>query len=533
MKTFFLHIVFLLVSIGGYCQTVSIPDPAFLQFLKDNYSQTIDNNNQLIISQAALVTTTISCPGLGIKNLEGIQYFTHTKRIIAMENDITSIPSLLPITTLQTLHIYDNKLTSMPDFKGLVNLKTVLLYENQLTQMPRFGNNPIMEEIIVSKNKLSSIGDLSVVPSLLKLDVGENLLTQLPDLSFNTNLEELICWNNQLTVLPSLTNLIHLTRLNASENKLTQTPDLSANTEMSILALNNNFLTEGPNLSAMDALTSVKLYNNYLSFEDLLPYTSLPGFPSDFDITPMKKFKQNPIDAYLQETVYVRTGIDQSVSNVSYNFFENGSSLPIVKNDSLAVSQAFSGVRYIYAALTHPSFPDLTLETDSVIVRFNACPVSDEVTYVATKTDCSNSGTVKIFVTGYAPPTTTYQLRSLSLGGIERYTTNYITGLIDTAYALQVDFSPGCILDYSESIKMPYVDCKEVFMTPNNDGDADTYFITGTGSAMIYDKNGKEVKRVTLPYEWNGYGSNGLVQTGYYIVVINGGKDKIYISVLY
>jgi len=533
MKKIFLHIVLVFISFAGYCQTVSIPDPAFLNFLKDKFPLTINGSDKLIVSEAALVTSNISCSDLGIKNLEGIQYFIQTKRIIASNNEIVSIPSLLPITTLQTLHIFNNKLTSMPDFTGLVNLKTVLLYENQLTQMPKFGNNPIMEEIIISKNKLTKLQDLSVVPSLLKLDVGQNQLTQLPDLSSNTNLEELICWNNQLTDLPSFKKLTKLTRLNASENKLTKSPDLSANRQMSILALNNNFLTEGPDLSEMNGLTDVKLYNNYLSFQDLLPYTTILGFSLNFDVTPMKIFKMDSIGAYLGETVYASTGLDHSLSNVSYKFLENGSSLDTVENDSLELSQPSGTIRYIYAEIKHSSIPGLTLETDSIVIHFYACPLSSAVTYEATKAPCNQSGEVKIAVKGYLPSTTTYQLKSVSLGSIETYSSNYITGLMDSAYALQINFSPGCILDYSNTIKMPAMDCKEIFMTPNNDGDADTYLITGTGSGVIYDKNGKELKRVSLPYEWNGYASNGLVPPGYYIVVINGGKDRLYISVLY
>jgi len=532
MKKIFLHIVFVFISVAGYCQTAIIPDAGFLQYIRDKFPQTLNNSDELIISQAELITSTITCSGYGITNLEGIQHFTQVKRIIASNNEIVSMPSLLPITTLQTLHIFNNKLTSMPDFTGLVNLKTVLLYENQLTQMPKFGNNPIMEEIIISKNKLTKLQDLSVVPSLLKLDVGQNQLTQLPDLSFNTNLEELICWNNQLTDLPSFKKLTKLTRLNASENKLTKSPDLSANTQMSILALNNNFLTEGPDLSAMNGLTEVKLYNNYLSFEDLLPYTTIAGFDSIFDVSPMKIFKLDSIKAYLGETVYATTGIDHSMSNVSYKFLENGSSLGTVGNDSLELNPT-GPIRYIYAEIKHPSIQGLTLETDSIVVQFNACPLASAVTTTTAKADCSSNGTMKIVVHGYVPSTTTYQLRGMSQGSIETYSSNYITGLIDSSYGLQIKFSPSCILDYPNTIKMPAMDCKEVFMTPNNDGDMDTYLIPGTGSGVIYDKNGKEIKRVSLPYEWNGYGSNGLVSPGYYIVVINGGKDRLYISVLY
>jgi len=539
MKKFFLHIVFVLISLGGYSQTVAtIPDLAFLSFLKSYKPTLFNNNDELILSQAALVTGTITCPaGSGITNLEGIQHFTQIKKISAIHNNITSIPSLLPITNLETVHIYDNKLTTVPDFTGLTKLKTVLIYQNQLTQLPGFGNNPIIEEIIANNNSIKILQDLSAIPSLLKLDVGENQLTALPDLSKNVNLQELICWSNQITVLPDLTKLTKLTRLNAGKNKLTQTPDLRKNTQLTTLALDNNLLTVGPDLSAMTGgFSNVKLYNNFLSFEDLLPYTSISYFPDSFDISPMNTFKMKPIEAYSNETVYASTGIDQSVSGVSYKFLETASSLATtVSNDSVAIKESGGGVsyRYIYAELSHPSIPGLILKTDSIAVHFNACPKSSDVTYKATKTDCSNSGTVKIEVHGYVASNTTYQLRSLSQGWMEKYSSNYITGLIDTAYALQINFSPGCILDYTKNIEMPYVDCKEVFITPNNDGDMDTYFMTGTGSAVIYDKNGKEVKRVSLPYEWNGYGPNGLVPPGYYIVVVNGGKDKIYISVLY
>ena len=535
MKKVIIHIVFFLTSITGYGQqTVSIPDAAFLAFLKNNFPQTINASDQLVTSIAAQVTGNISCGNSGITNLEGIQYFSKVTKISAINNNIVSIPSLLPMTNLETVHIYNNKLATMPDFAGMQKLKTVLLYENELTQMPLFGNNPIIEEIIISKNKLTSVSPLSVVPSLLKLDVGENALTQLPDLSLNVNLEELICWSNKLTALPSLKNLTKLKRLNAGTNKLTQTPDLSANTALTIVALDNNFLKDIPNILDYN-LTTVKLYNNYFTFEDLYPYTTRANFSTAFDCTPMLRIPiADTIDAYYSQSVDIHTNIDKTLSNVTYEWFEGSASVAV--GDAAVITSANgTGVskRYLYAKIKHPSIPNLTLTTDSILVRFNPCPVSADITYTASKKDCGNAGAVNIDVHGYVPPETTYILTSTSFGSNEYYQSGNITGLIDTAYQLQIEFIPGCVVDYLPLIEMPYVDCKEVFMTPNGDGDMDTYFIPGSGNAIIYDKNGSEVKKVKLSYEWNGYGPNGLVQAGYYIIVVNGGKDRIYISVLY
>ncbi len=535
MKKLFTYIVFVLATFTGYSQTVVIPDAAFLGFLKANYPQTINASDQLVISFAAQVTGNISCGGLGIKNLEGIQYFSKVTKISAINNEIVSIPSLLPMTNLETVHIYNNKLAAMPDFAGMQKLKTVLLYENALTQMPLFGNNPIIEEIIISKNKLTSLSPLSVVPSLLKLDVGENALTQLPDLSLNVNIEELICWSNKLTSLPSLKNLTKLRRLNAGTNKLTQTPDLSTNTALTIVALDNNLLKDIPNILTYD-LTTVRLYNNYFTFEDLLPYTTRSDFSSAFDCTPMLRIPiADTIDAYYSQPVDIHSNIDHTLSNVTYEWFEGSNSIGVGPEDVVVItSGSGTGItlRYVYAKIKHTSIPNLTLTTDSILIRYNPCPVSADISYTAAKKDCGNSGAVKIEVQGYVPQQTTYVLTSTSFGTNEYYQSGNITGLIDTAYQLQIEFAPGCIVDYLPLVEMPYVDCKEVFMTPNGDGDMDSYFIPGAGNAVIYDKNGREVQKIKLPYEWNGYGTHGLVPAGYYIIVVNG-KERIYISVLY
>lgn len=529
--------MFVLFSLTGYAQTsVSIPDTAFLSFLKANFSQTINASDQLIISAAAQETGKMECLNCGLTNLEGIQYFSGLSSIDVSYNSIASVPSLVPIINLKSIHLNNNLLVSIPDFTGMLKLKSIFIYKNLLTELPRFDNNPILNEIIASKNNLTSIEGISTLTSLVKLDIGQNQLTQLPDLSANVNLEELICWSNQLTVLPSMSTFVHLTRLNVGKNKLKQMPDLSANTQLSILAFDNNLLTELPDITSFTNLTSVKLYNNYFTFEDLLPYVSKSNFLSDYIYTPMLPIGGDTIDAYYNESVQVHSHIDTAVSNVTYDWFEGATALASSGNDEVYVLQTPGiGVtnRYVYAKLTHPSLPSLILVSDSILVRFNPCPISSNITYTAEKRDCGNSGTVQVLVSGYVSNEVNYILTSESFNSSMYSGSNKFTGLIDDAYTLHIDFSSTCMLDYNQSIKMPVVDCNEAFITPNNDGDMDTYIFPGKGTVIIYDKYGKEVKRANLPFEWDGSTTNGLVQPGYYIGVMNGGKERVNISVLY
>lgn len=518
-----------------FAQTASIPDTAFLSFIKSNYPKIIDTNNNLIISNAATVSGTLSCISLGISNLEGIQYFTSLTKINATGNNLTTIPDISALTNLNSLALQKNNLTYIPDLSKLQNLIHLFIYQNQLDSLPLLRNNTSLQQIIAYQNNITILPDISNLTGLLKLDVGQNQLTALPQLNGNTAFQEIICWANQIKVLPPITNLTNLTRLNAGNNLLTVTPDISNNKQLSILDLNNNFLTQGPNLSGMTNLTSVKLYGNYFSFEDLAPYINIPGFANNFIISPMKIFKGDTIEGYYNDPIPLSTGIDHSLSNITYTWREGSDSLGSVTNDTFLISQT-SGIneRYYYATISDPSIPSLQLETDSFLVHFNTCPQSSDFSYKATRVDCDKSGTLNLSINGYVSPNTSYTLTGTQSGISNTYSKASITELTEASYNLKISLSKNCTLNLTQPITLPYIDCKETFITPNNDGENDSYYINGPGKAVIYDKNGNVVQRVSLPYEWTGSGSGvALVPIGYYMIDINDGQQMVHVSVIY
>jgi gliding motility-associated-like protein len=68
-------------------------------------------------------------------------------------------------------------------------------------------------------------------------------------------------------------------------------------------------------------------------------------------------------------------------------------------------------------------------------------------------------------------------------------------------------------------------------ITPDGDGINDTYYISDSGTAKIYDRNGVLIKQLSLPSSWDGTTANNALGTsGLYLIDINGEKQvKVYL----
>jgi len=464
-----LYIALIIAITGtiGKAQTASIPDPNFLSFLKSNFSKTINSSNQLIIAQAAKVTSNFDCSSQNISNLEGIQYFSG----------------------IQTLHAESNLLTSLPPLDSLVNLQKLIIHTNQLKSLPSLSNNTQLIQLIVYNNQLTSLPDLSALANLQKLDVGNNMLTV--------------------------------------------TPNVSANVRLQQLSLDRNYLTQGPNITGLDSLTQVQLHSNYFSFSILLPYAIYPGFSSNFTIMPQKKFPLQNKEILLNSSLDLSTNIDTSLSTINYTWYFNGKAIGSETNDSLIISPAtYSNQGYYYCMSTCSAMPGDTIKTDSMLVTIIFCPSDSNFTFNYQGINCTDNGTLKVNL--YSLPVQSYQftLRSLSTGDTITSSTGFFNNLTEPQYTLITQL--GTVCKVTIPVNIPYQECKETFITPDGDGQNDTYYFSQTGTANIYDKNGVIVRTLTIPAEWDGTSKSGQkVAQGYYAVNINNGADYVKISVIY
>jgi hypothetical protein len=125
-------------------------------------------------------------------------------------------------------------------------------------------------------------------------------------------------------------------------------------------------------------------------------------------------------------------------------------------------------------------------------------------------------------------------LTSKTTNKITSNTSGTFTDLTEQTYNLEIKTSPSCIVKYPKTIVLNKTTCNETFISPNGDGDHDSYTFESSGTVSIYNKNGILVNKFNAPYTWDGTDFSGkLVDVGLYFIYINNEKKSTHISVVY
>lgn len=149
-------------------QGVTIPDPAFRQYLLDNHPTVMDSISQKLDTTANLFSyqAPINCPGRGIKNLEGIQYFKGVMFIDCSHNELTEIPSLVRLNNLQIFNCSHNQLDSVPALSpALTNLMEFRCNDNNLTSFPNLSGTGV--DTIHCENNYLDFADLHFIKNTI------------------------------------------------------------------------------------------------------------------------------------------------------------------------------------------------------------------------------------------------------------------------------------------------------------------------------------------------------------------------------
>ena len=278
-------------------QYVTIPDTAFVNWLKGNGYVSCFNGNQLDTTCSTVLSAHgVNCFALPIHDLTGIQYFKNLDTLDCSNDSLYFIPQLpvaliffncainnlnsLPVlpATLVTLKCDHNPLHSLPALSA--NLSDIECSFDLLISLPSLPAS--LNSLYCVYNQITS---LPVLPSNLKsLICDYNLLTNLPTLP--ATLTWLECGTNQITSLPALPPALFV--LQCNNNRLTSLPALPAT--LNEFACNYNMISNMPALPA--ALVSFYCNNNQLSSLPPLPphlamleaaynqLTNLPALPS-------------------------------------------------------------------------------------------------------------------------------------------------------------------------------------------------------------------------------------------------------------
>lgn len=518
------------------CQTtVVIPDPGFKARLVRRYSNVLNANQELIIAKAATVTGVMNGNNSNIKSLEGLQYFTSIKEINFPENSITYIPDLSNLKQLEKVTLNDNLMTYLPDFSKNKKLKYLIAHRNKLVYIPDLASNDSLISLNIHSNLLATLPDLSNLKRLEYLHLFNNKLTTVSGLDKLISLASLRLDYNKLTQLPSLKNLIKLSTFYAQGNQLTEIPELPTPNKIKILRMESNSLTVLPNFTGFDSLSDARVNVNKLTFQELKKITVVPNYSNIFNISPQSTVKTGRIVSVKeQDQFYLRTYTDTLVSGVQYDWYKDSTLVTTVTNDRFPFPKAnYSDSGRYYAKMRLAELPELVLQTDTFVLTVNPCVDVKTLNSSVVGADCDNSAIIHVNSNPTLSSGTYFSIKGVTSGKEMTSTDGKFTNVNENIYTLKIITSNGCETAFPSTITVPIKNCNDILLTPNSDGNMDTYFFNTSGPIKIYDKRGYLVKSLTGPSEWDGTNEKGKVPVGYYMADINNGESKLGVSVIY
>ncbi len=519
---------------GVLGQTYPIADPPFKSCIEQSFTGMFDTQGNLILSQAALPDT-LNCSGFDIINADGIQFFTNLKVIDLNNNNLTHVDELVDLPLLKELTIEENELVELPDFSNSTSIKKIIARNNFITTSPSLPTQ--LQYLDLSQNNLTLLSGLSNLTELEYLLVFRNTdLKELPSLVGLSKLRELSCYLCGLSQLPDLSALDSLEYLNIGYNNLTSLPELSSNKKLKFLYVNNSSLTSFPDMSMLPVLEKVRLYNNFLSFEDFTPLLVNPNYSDIFKITPQWNFS-NPLkpNYFEYDSASFSTGIATNTANVTYTWYVDGEILSTSNNDTYSIdSMQIENSGLYNFVVTHPLFPDLTLFSDTQKVTVSSCLNHLGFQFDIAGATCQEAGSLKIKAFNQPQENLQYHLRSKATDRVFTTTKGVFNNLSNPNYLLYAQASDRCVKLIDDNIEVPIEKCKDAFFTPNNDGVDDNFYFEQVGEAKIYNKWGQLIQTLRIPGEWNGeLNDSKKITPGYYTININDGEEIFHLSVVY
>ena len=497
----------------SFSQKYYIPDANFIRYLRNAYPQVLDPQDSLIISTAETITTNINCPDYGIQSLDGIQFFKNISVLDIYRNNISFLPKLDSLKKLTQILAFNNKLDTFPDISNLKVLNRLFLGDNNLSYLPDLSKNKILTEMQCQNNRLRIITNLDSLASLRVLHFGNNpLLTSLPNFDKLVNLEEIYFYQCNLSAFPDLHNNIKLKNIYGVYNKY-------------------NALTD---FSIFPYLNVVEITYSYLTFEDLIPLTTYPGFETIFSFIPQNNIG-NEITVIKDElaSFTIDLLVDTNISTNTYTWFRDGIQIAVTSTSTLSIPIVrIESVGSYVCKITNstPKLNNVILYSNPIHLSVNnPCLSIQDLAYVKEDILCNGTGSITLdtlSISGGVKPYQ-YELTNIATATNHNSFSGQFSELNDGKYKLVIKNKINCVKTINNIVitrKNNSNDCKGFAITPDGDGLNDSFYIQEDGTAKIFNSNGKLIKTLSTPASWDGSDQNGQITGDYYLIQINQSK---------
>jgi len=479
----------------------------------------------LDVTAAKGMSQDLNLDNSNISDASGLQFFESTGILRLRNNNLTVFPQLSSMKGVRRVYVSNNHLTSIPDLSALYQLIDLYVVNNNLTDLPSVQGKSTLLYITCSGNQITALPDLSALVNLQTLIVSFNPISALPDLSMNTNLTLLDVQSTNIHSIPSLPALVNLQTLACQNNLFTDLSGLNSNTTLTTLTAQNNLLNTLPDFSNKPTLSSVNIANNNLTFEDIIPLTSLTTF-SKFTYAPQAELSL-PLYTDIREpnNFNYQIAIDPTLTSDKFTWYKNNTPLTTNNTGQFSFTPVFMSDSGFYSVIVNNNaVPGLTLKSNTAQLIVRPCIEISSIQVSVLSSDCREGSSIDVAGTTVAGATLpiTFMLQATSpVKNITGTTSTQFNKIIPGTYVLNVTDSRNCSAAKTFTVdKGP--DCQNVF-SPDGDGIMDNYFIPDTGTAQIYSTSRRLIKTLTIPAAWDGTTSDGgMADAGYYVIVING-----------
>lgn len=461
--------ILLFLSIQAFVvaqKKVFIPDPKFRNYLELVYPFLIEGDS-IFLDKTHLVVGSFNVQGLGIENIEGIQYFTELTAINISYNQLKKLPrGISNLKKLQKIVAVHNQLNESPFFKNMPQLRIIYLSSNQLINLNEFINIPLLEELYID--------------------------------------------NNQLVKLPQT--------LNSFKN-------------LKILVANDNLIESLPYVKDLKNVDLFSLYNNKLAFQQLetiaIAFKKEALVNYLFPQEEIQLIDHIKITEGEQLSIQLPTQSPNSI----YHWYKNESFIKTTNINTLKIDKTLlneRGIYYCEIENTLDVFGKNKITTSRIMVDVDTCISYSKVSLVLIdEPTCLAQGKILIDHDIKSENKIQYILNNTTYNepSVKEIPEFFIEKGGVYELKLQTD-DKNCTRVISETLWVDELDCPTytgdmLQFSPNNDREEDVFLLNYIGNILVYNRSGKLVRKLIGPVYWEGLDDyKQELTTGLYFVYI-------------
>lgn len=199
-----------------------------------------------------VLLTSLSGGGLGITDLDGMEYCTN----------------------LVTLDVFGSSVSNLTPLQGLYGLTRLVLCYSQITDLTPIADLTALTELHLSENPIADISAISHLTNLVRLSLRGTGVSDISAISALSSLQDLYLDNSQVADLAALASLTQLSTLEVSNTQVRDLTDISGLSNLNQLRIGNDQIGDLTLLSGLN-LMLLDVRGNRIS--DISPISTLVG----------------------------------------------------------------------------------------------------------------------------------------------------------------------------------------------------------------------------------------------------------------